>query len=81
MANAKKFYRCCKLFEQYMDDEKFTKLIILTQCINYGQNIIWSYYLCKECNDSFLKWLTKQMIVKHECLRVGDYIEGGDANA
>ena len=81
MANAKKCDRCGKLFEPYIDDDKFTKLIILAQNIDCGRHTIGSYDLCKECNDSFSKWLTKQTIVKHECLRVGDYIEGGDANA
>ena len=67
MANAKKCDRCGKLFEPYIDDEKFTKLIILAQNIDSGQHRIGSYDLCKECNDSFLKWLSKPSIVKQEC--------------
>ena len=71
MANAKKCDRCGKLFEPYMDDEKFTKLIILAQNIDFGQRRIGSYDLCKECNDSFLEWLSKPKAVKHGCLRFG----------
>ena len=67
MADAKKCDRCGKLFEPYIDDEKFTKLIILAQNIDFGQRRIGSYDLCKECNDSFSKWLTKQTIVKQDC--------------
>lgn len=67
MANAKKCDRCGKLFEPYIDNEKFTKLIILAQNIDFGQHRIGSYDLCKECNDSFLKWLSKPSIVKQEC--------------
>ena len=67
MANAKKCDRCGKLFEPYIDDKKFTKLIILAQNIDSGQHRIGSYDLCKECNDSFSKWLTKQTIVNQEC--------------
>ena len=66
MADAKKCDRCGKLFEPYMDDEKFTKLIILAQNIDFGQRRIGSYDLCKECNDSFLKWLSGTNDVKHE---------------
>ena len=59
MANAKKCDRCGKLFEPYIDDDKFIKLIILAQNIDCGRHTIGSYDLCKECNDSFSKWLTK----------------------
>ena len=72
MANAKKCDRCGKLFEPYMDDEKFTKLIILAQNIDFGQRRIGSYDLCKECNDSFLEWLSKPNVVKHECSNFGN---------
>ena len=72
MANAKKCDRCGKLFEPYIDDEKFTKLIILAQNIDSGQHRNGSYDLCKECNDSFLEWLSKPSIAKHECLRFGN---------
>lgn len=67
MADAKKCDRCGKLFEPYMDDEKFTKLIILAQNIDFGQRRIGSYDLCKECNDSFLEWLSGTNDAKYEC--------------
>ena len=31
-----------------------------------------NFDLCKECNDSFLKWLSGTNVVKHECLRFGN---------
>ena len=67
MADAKKCDRCGKLFEPYIDDKKFTKLIILVQNIDSGQHRNGSYDLCKECNDSFLKWLSGTNDAKYEC--------------
>ena len=56
-----------------MDDEKFTKLIILAQNIDYGQRRIGSYDLCKECNDSFSKWLSEPSVVNGNRSCFGEY--------
>ena len=93
MANAKKCGRCGKLFEPYIKAEDMRpkkesdKPSYLS--ISLRREIFKSRYyidkgnfdLCQECAKSFSRWLAKPMIVKNECLQVGDYLEGGDANA
>ena len=93
MADAKKCDRCGKLFKPYIKAEDMMpkkesyKPGYLS--ISLRREIFKSRYyidkgnfdLCHECAKSFSRWLTKQTIVKHECLRVRDYLEGGDANA
>ena len=90
MADAKKCDRCGKLFEPYIIDinagykvpSRYTSIIVRNISLaketykEFGE-----YDLCKECNDSFSEWLSKPNVVKQECLLVGDYLEGGDANA
>ena len=80
MANAKKCDRCGKLFEPYIYNidegckvpSRYTNILVKNISIaketykEFGE-----YDLCKECNDSFLEWLSKPKAVKHECLRFG----------
>ena len=81
MANAKKCDRCGKLFEpyNYNIDEGYKVPSMYTSIrlrnISLGKETykeLGVYDLCKECNDSFLEWLSKPSIVKHECLRFGN---------
>ena len=76
MANAKKCDRCGKLFEPYnynIDEgykvpSMYTSILVKNISLakeeykEYGD-----YDLCKECNDSFLKWLSGTNDAKHEC--------------
>ena len=74
MADAKKCDRCGKLFEPYnihagyKVPTRYTNIILKDMSLaketykNSGD-----YDLCKECNDSFLKWLSGTNDVKHEC--------------
>ena len=78
MADAKKCDRCGKLFEPYNIDagykvpSRYTSILVKNISLaketykEFGE-----YDLCKECNDSFLKWLSGTNDVKHECLRFG----------
>ena len=81
MANAKKCDRCGKLFEPYIIDidagykvpSRYTSIRLRN--ISLAKEMykeLGVYDLCKECNDSFLEWLSKPSIVKHECLRFGN---------
>ena len=81
MANAKKCDRCGKLFEPYVIDidagykvpSRYTSIRLRNISLakeTYKE--LGVYDLCKECNDSFLEWLSKLSIVKHECLRFGN---------
>ena len=81
MANAKKCDRCGKLFEPYSINidagykvpSMYTSIRLRN--ISIGKETykeLGVYDLCKECNDSFLEWLSKPSIVKHECLRFGN---------
>ena len=81
MADAKKCDRCGKLFEPYSIDidagykvpSMYTSILLRNISLakeeykEYGD-----YDLCKECSDSFLEWLSKPKVVKHECLRFGN---------
>ena len=78
MADAKKCDRCGKLFEPYIkaEDMRQSKQSDSPGYINIrSRKIIFknnhsieegNFDLCKECNDSFLKWLSKPKVVKHE---------------
>ena len=81
MANAKKCDRCGKLFEPYSIDidagykvpSRYTSILLRNVSLakeTYKE--LGVYDLCKECNDSFLEWLSKPSIAKHECLRFGN---------
>ena len=81
MADAKKCDRCGKLFEpyNYNIDEGYKVPSMYTSIrlrnislakVTYKE--LGVYDLCKECNDSFLEWLSKPSIAKHECLRFGN---------
>ena len=84
MANAKKCDRCGKLFEPYIKAEDMRQskqsdspgyLNIQSRKIIFKNNHYieeGNFDLCKECNDSFLKWLSGTNVVKHECLRFGN---------
>ena len=78
MANAKKCDRCGKLFEPYNIDDgckvpsRYTNILLKNISLVKGAyKEFGEYDLCKECNDSFLKWLSKPNIIKHECSRFG----------
>ena len=72
MANAKKCDRCGKLFEPYIYNiNEGCKVPSMYTNILVKNISLAEYDLCKECNDSFLEWLSKPKAVKHECLRFG----------
>ena len=74
MSDAKKCDRCGKLFEPYNIDtgykvpSRYTSILVKNISLaketykEFGE-----YDLCKECNDSFSKWLAKTNVVKQEC--------------
>ena len=73
MADAKKCDRCGKLFEPYnihagyKVPTRYTNILIKDFSLEKGKYKESSDYdLCKECNDSFLKWLSGTNDVKHE---------------
>lgn len=79
MADAKKCDRCGKLFEPYNIDngckvpKRYMNILLrntLIDQLTYKEPR--DYDLCKECNDSFLKWLSKPRIVKHDCSNFGN---------
>ena len=81
MADAKKCDRCGKLFEPYNYNidagykvpSMYTSILVKNISLakeTYKE--LGEYDLCKECNDSFLEWLSKPNAVKHECLRFGN---------
>lgn len=80
MADAKKCDRCGKLFEPYNIDEGYkvpTRYAnILLRNLSIDQNTHRNprkYDLCKECNDSFLKWLSKPSVVNGNLSCFGKY--------
>lgn len=86
MANAKKCDRCGKLFESYNIDagyiapNRYTNIIIKSISLakeTYKE--LGEYDLCKECNESFSRWIAKPRIVKHECSNFGNVDEQNHA--
>ena len=78
MADAKKCDRCGKLFEPYnihagyKVPTRYTNILINDASLeNETYKESGDYDLCKECNDSFLKWLSKPSIVNHKCSNFG----------
>lgn len=79
MADAKKCDRCGKLFEPYNGagyeaQSRYTN--ILVKNISLAKKVYkesGEYDLCKECNDSFSKWLSEPSVVNgnHSCF--GEY--------
>ena len=74
MADAKKCDRCGKLFEPYnihagyKVPTRYTNILLKDMSLEKGTyKESGDYDLCKECNDSFLKWLSGTNDVKHEC--------------
>lgn len=73
MANAKKCDRCGKLFEPYNIDEghkvpsRYMNILLRNALIDQSTyKEPHDYDLCKECNDSFLKWLSKPSVVNRD---------------
>mgnify|MGYP003175408914 CR=1 FL=1 len=74
MAIARKCDRCGKLFDPYNIDADYKVpnrymniLLRNVLLVNETYKELGDYDLCKECNDSFLEWLSKPKVVKHEC--------------
>ena len=74
MADAKKCDRCGKLFESYNIDagykvpNRYMNILLKDVSLEKGTyKELGDYDLCKECNESFLEWLSKPKAVKHEC--------------
>lgn len=74
MADAKKCDRCGKLFEPYniyagyKVPTRYTNILLKDMSLakeTYKES--GDYDLCKECNDSFLEWLSKPNDAKYEC--------------
>lgn len=68
MANAKKCDRCGKFFEPYnidagyIEPTMYTNILLKDASLEKGTyRESGDYDLCKECNDSFLEWLSKPM--------------------
>lgn len=79
MANAKKCDRCGKLFEPYGVDagckipSRYTNILLKNLSLAKGTyEEFGEYDLCKECNNSLLKWLSKPKVLKHECSNFGN---------
>ena len=73
MADAKKCDRCGKLFEPYnihagyKVPTRYTNILLKDVSLEKGTyKESGDYDLCKECNDSFLKWLSETNDAKHE---------------
>lgn len=80
MSVAKKCDRCGTLFEPYNIDEGYkvpTRYAnILLRNVLIDKNTYRNprnYDLCKECNDSFLKWLSKPSVVNGNPSCFGEY--------
>lgn len=79
MGIARKCDRCGKLFDPYNIDAGYKVSnrymnILLRNVLLVDETYkeLGDYDLCKECNDSFLKWLSKPNVVKFECSRFGN---------
>ena len=80
MADAKKCDRCGRLFEPYNIDagckvpKRYMNLLLRNTLINQATyKEPRDYDLCKECNDSFLKWLSKPSVVNGDLSCFGQY--------
>lgn len=80
MADAKKCDRCGKLFEPYNNDAgckvptRYMNILLRNTLINQASyKEPRDYDLCKECNDSFLKWLSKPSVVNGNRSCFGEY--------
>lgn len=80
MADAKKCDRCGKLFEPYNNDAgckvptRYMNILLRNTLINQASyKEPRDYDLCKECNDSFLKWLSKPSVVNGNPSCFGEY--------
>lgn len=80
MADAKKCDRCGKLFEPYnihagyKVPTRYTNILLKDMSLakeTYKES--GDYDLCKECNDSFLEWLSKPNVAKHEYSQLGNF--------
>lgn len=78
MANAKKCDRCGKLFEPYNIDKGYKvpnryMNILLRNVLLVDETYkeLGDYDLCKECNNSLLKWLLEPKVAKHKCSNFG----------
>lgn len=78
MADAKKCDRCGKLFEPYNIDDgckvpsRYTNILLKNISLVKGAyKEFGEYDLCKECNDSLLKWLSEPKFVSHKCSNFG----------
>lgn len=74
MADAKKCDRCGKLFEPYNVDadckvpSRYTNILLKNLSLAKGTyEESGEYDLCKECNNSFLKWLLEPSPRYQEC--------------
>ena len=79
MGIARKCDRCGKLFDPYNIDAGYKvpnryMNILLRNVLLVDETYkeLGDYDLCKECNDSFLKWLSKPNVVKHKCSNFGN---------
>lgn len=79
MADAKKCDRCGKLFEPYNVDagckipSRYTNILLKNLSLVEGTYEEFDEYdLCKECNNSLLKWLSEPKVAKHKCLNFGN---------
>ena len=79
MADAKKCDRCGKLFEPYGVDagckipSRYTNILLKNLLLAKGTyEEFGEYDLCKECNNSLLKWLSEPKVLKFECSRFGN---------
>lgn len=78
MADAKKCDRCGKLFEPYNVDagckvpSRYTNILLKNLSLVKGAyEELGEYDLCKECNNSLLKWLSEPKVAKYECSNFG----------
>lgn len=77
--DAKKCDRCGKLFEPYNVDagckipSRYTNILLKNLSLAKGMyEEFGEYDLCKECNNSLLKWLSEPKLMKHECSNFGN---------
>lgn len=82
MADAKKCDRCGRLFEPYNIDagckvpKRYMNILLRNTLIDQATySSPRDYDLCKECNDSFSKWLSKPSVVNGDLSCFGQYDE------